>query len=70
MGWCGAVTAIFLSGLILCFAGFLHAPLFSTYSCAKSLRWVQLFLSGNMLLGLSIAINKEASKHHKNQTSR
>ncbi len=54
-GWCGAIAAVFLSGMLLCFAGFLDAPIFSTYSATVSLLLVQLFLCVNTIVALSLS---------------
>ena len=51
-GWCGAIAAVFLSGIVLSFAGFLDAAVFTTYTAAMSLLLVQLFLCLNAMIGL------------------
>ncbi len=56
LGWCGAIAAAFLSGIVLSFAGFLDAAVFSTYSTAMSLFLIQLFLFLNATIGLSATI--------------
>lgn len=60
-GWCGAITAAFLSGILLCFAGFFDAVLFSTYSTAVTLLLLQLFLCLNTIIALSVAIKRNHS---------
>lgn len=55
-GWCGAMAAAFVSGMALSFAGFLDAPLFSTYTPAVSLFLVQLFLCLNTIIGITVAM--------------
>jgi len=55
-GWCGAVSAAFLSGILLCFAGFFDAKIFSTYSDSMSLLLVELFMCVNTITCLCVAI--------------
>lgn len=55
-GWCGAIGAAFLLGVVLCFAGLFNTALFSTYSASMTLLLLQLFLCVNTIIGLSIAI--------------
>ena len=58
LGWCGAVTAVFLCGMVVCFAGFLDAPVFYTYSVAVSLLLLQGVVCVNAMIGLSIASSR------------
>lgn len=55
-GWCGAITAAFLLGIVLSLAGLLEAGVFSTYSSSEALLLLQLFLCVNTIIGLGIAI--------------
>lgn len=59
-GWCGAIAAAFASGILLSFAGFLDTAVYSTYTAALSLFWIQLFLFLNAVIGLSVGIQKRA----------
>jgi len=54
-GWCGAIAAVFLSGILLSFAGLLNAPVFAIYTSAMSLFLIQLFLFLISIIGLSVA---------------
>lgn len=56
LGWVGAITAAFLTGMLPCLAGFLGASVFSATSISVSLLLMQLFLSINTILGLGVAI--------------
>nr|WP_226905643.1 MASE1 domain-containing protein [Legionella antarctica] len=55
-GWCGAIAAVFLSGMLFCFAGFFRTEVFSFSSVSVSLLLLQLFLCANTIIGLSVAI--------------
>jgi len=59
LGWCGAIAAASLSGMLLCFAGFSNAMIFSTYSAPLSLLLVQIFLCVNAIISLSVGIATE-----------
>jgi integral membrane sensor domain MASE1 len=59
-GWCGGITAAFLSGMLLCFAGFSGADVFSSSSVSVTLLLLQLFLCANTIIGLSAAIRYNA----------
>ena len=58
-GWCGAIAAAFVSGILLSFAGLLNAAVFATYTPAMSLLLIQLFLFISTISGLSVAIAKK-----------
>ncbi len=55
-GWCGAVTASFISTMLICFAGFLNAPLFLTYTSPMSLIILQLAICITAIIGLIVAL--------------
>lgn len=55
-GWCGSVTATLTSTMLLCFAGFLHTPLFSIHCTPSILLVLQLTLCITTILGLMIAL--------------
>lgn len=56
LGWCGAITSAFISGILLMLAGFWDASIFYNDSHFMTLVLIQLFLCINALIGLSIAI--------------
>jgi hypothetical protein len=60
-GWCGSITAAFLSAILLSFAGFFNSPLFSIYSGSVTLLSLQLYLCINTMIALSLAIKSKAN---------
>lgn len=57
LGWCGAMTVSFISGLIFYLASFMDAPVFFAGSPSWTLLGLQLFLSVNTLIGLGLTMS-------------
>jgi len=60
LGWCGAISAVFLTGMLLCFAGFMDGPVYFTYCTSMTLLLLQLFLCLNSIIGLGIGIKNQS----------
>lgn len=56
-GWCGVITAIFLSGIILSLGAILRAPYFETIDyLSAEIIFIQIFLALQSILGIFTAI--------------
>jgi hypothetical protein len=55
-GWCGAITASFISTIVLCFAALMDVKVFFFYSPWTNLFCSQLFIALNTLTGLAVAV--------------
>lgn len=58
-GWCGAMTATFLSAILLSLAAFEETPAFHSPLTSSTIIFLQCFLCVQTIIGLSIAIQRK-----------
>lgn len=55
-GWCGAISAVFILGLLLNLAAYMQGPVFSGSTSSESLLFLQILLAMEAFIGMYISL--------------